>query len=136
MERDDEYSEAIKEDTSSIDLSKFPNLERYFNHFEETDGVPEMQDCLPNLIIWIRLIVEPKEGEWIDPMRFFGLDDEDAEDFYSWGHNSRWKNVFWTYAQCNLKHVKEKCRELAELHGDPNVEEYVSKAKEKETSEK
>ena len=78
----------------NTDLSEFPNLERYFNHFVETDGSPEMQDCLPNLIIWIRLIVEPHEGKWIDPMTFFGLDDEDAEDFYTWGHNSRWKNVF------------------------------------------
>ena len=120
----------------NTDLSEFPNLERYFNHFAETDGAPEMQDCLPNLIIWIRLIVEPQEGEWIDPMTFFGLDDEDAEDFYSWGHNSRWKNVFWPYALNELEHVKAKCLELAKDHGDPSVEDYVGKAKENETSEK
>ena len=136
MDSEDDFFEDSKEDTSSIDLSEFPNLERYFNHFEETDGVPEMQGCLPNLIIWIRLIVEPKDGDWIDPMSFFGLDDEDAEDFYSWGHNSRWKNVFWTFAQSNLKLVKEKCLELAKEHGDPSVEDYVGKANEKETSEK
>lgn len=118
-----------------IDLSKFPNLERYFKHFEETKGLPEMQDCLPNLIIWIRLIVELQEGERIDPMRFFGLDDEDAVDFYSWGHSSRWKNVFWSYALNELEHVKEKCLELANEHGDPSVEDYIKKANE-ESSQK
>ena len=108
------------------DISKYPNLERYYKHFEESYGKSERHDdSFPNLIIWIRLVVEPEEGEWTDVAQFFELDEDDAEDFYSWGHNSRWANVFLPFALNNMDLVKEKCIELAEKHGDPNVEEYL-----------
>lgn len=107
------------------DISKFPNLSRYFNHFEDTDGAPERKDSLPYLIIWIRLLVEPEDDEWLCAPEVFELSDEDAEEFYSWGSNSRWKNVFWDFIANNLDDVKEKCIELAEQYGDPSVEEYL-----------
>ena len=109
-------------------LSKYPNLKRYFKHFAKNEGEPELNGFLPNLIVWIRLLVEPENGEWTDPVAFFGLTGDEAEDFFSWGSNSRWKNVFWPFAIENLDLVKEKCMELAELHGDPSVEEYREKA--------
>ena len=112
------------------DISKYPNLERYYKHFEETNGKSERNDNgFPNFIIWIRLVVEPEEGEWTDPAKFFELDDDDAEDFNSWGHNSRWAHVFLPFALHNMEFVKEKCIELAEKHGDPNVEEYLKRDK-------
>lgn len=110
------------------DISKYPNLERYYTHFEKTKGLSERQDgSFPNLIIWIRLNVEPEyDGkEWIDAAQFFELDEDDTEEFYSWGHNSRWANVFLPFALINLDLVREKCIELAEKRGDPNVEEYL-----------
>ena len=110
------------------DISKYPNLERYYRHFEETNGQSERHDdSFPNFIIWIRLVVEPEdEGkEWTDVAQFFELDEDDAEDFHSWGHNSRWANVFLPFALHNMDLVKEKCIELAERFGDPNVEEYL-----------
>jgi hypothetical protein len=128
MNSNDGFSEDSRDGASSIDLSKFPNLERYFNHFERTNGLPEMKDCLPNLLIWIRLIVEPDDGEWIDPSKFFKFNKEDSIEFSCWGRHSRWKNVFWPFAQNNLEFVKEKCLELAEAHGDPSVEDYVKNA--------
>ena len=112
------------------DISKYPNLERYFKHFEETSGTPESNNCLPYLIVWIRLLVEPEDGKrWIDPPAFFGLDEDEAEDFYSWGHNSRWKNTFWDFAINNIDRLKEKCIELAGSRGDPSVEEYIKNDK-------
>ena len=108
------------------DISKYPNLERYYRHFEETNGKSERNDdSFPNLIVWIRLVVEPEDGEWTDPAQFFELDEDDAEDFHSWGHNSRWAHVFLPFALHNMDLVKEKCIELAERFGDPNVEEYL-----------
>ena len=108
------------------DISKHPNLERYCRHFEETNGRSERHDdSFPNFIIWIRLVVEPDEGEWTDVAQFFQLDEDDAVEFNSWGHNSRWANVFLPFALNNLGLVKEKCIELAERFGDPNVEEYL-----------
>ena len=63
------------------DISKYPNLERYYKHFEETNGRSERHDdSFPNFIIWIRLVVEPEEGEWTDPAKFFELDEDDAFD--------------------------------------------------------
>ena len=112
------------------DISKYPNLERYYKHFEETNGKSERNDdSFPNFIIWIRLVVEPEEGEWTSPPAFFEFDEEDAEEFYSWGHNSRWAHVFLPFAIHNMELVKEKCIELAEKHGDPNVEEYLKRDK-------
>lgn len=72
------------------DISNYPNLERYFNHFVNTRGEPESGDCLPYFIVWIRLLVEPDDGEWINPAAFFEMNEEDKERFHCWGHNSRW----------------------------------------------
>ena len=113
------------------DISKYPNLERYYRHFEETQGKSERHDySLPNFIIWIRFAVEPNDGkEWTDVVQFFELDEDDALEFNSWGHNSRWANVFLPFALNNMEFVKGKCIELAERFGDPNVEEYLKRDK-------
>ena len=111
------------------DITKYPNLERYFNHFDDTYGQKENKESLPYLIVWVRLLVEPEEGEWTDPTIFFEMDDDETEQFFSWGSNSRWKNVFWDFALNNIDLVKDKCLELAGKYGDPNVEEYLEKYK-------
>lgn len=107
------------------DMSNYPNLERYFNHFANAHGEPESRDCLPYLIVWIRLLVEPDDGERTDPTAFFEMDKEDTERFHCWGRNSRWKNVFWDFALNNLDKMKEKCIELANRQGDPDVEDCL-----------
>lgn len=107
------------------ELSKYPNLERYVRHFDETGGSAEERGGLPFLIVWIRLVTEPEEGTWTDPAQFFELDDDDTTEFYSWGTNSRWANVFCPFVENNLDFVVEKCIELAVEHGDPSVEEYL-----------
>lgn len=118
-------SDFFENTTENIDLSKYPNLERYFNDYVESDGAL-LEDCrLPNLIMWIRLLVEPDKGEWTDPTEFFEMEDDDAEEFCSWGSNSRWKNVFMPLVMTDPEFFKRKCLELAETKGDPNVEEWL-----------
>ena len=115
-------------DDNSDELSKYPNLARYYRHFEEHHGEGEVSGWMPKLITWIRTIVEPDEGEWIDPVQAFGMEEYDAEEFCSWGHNSRWWNVFWPFAASDMERTRESCLLLAEKHGDPNVDERYDNA--------
>ena len=109
------------------EMSNYPNLARYFKHFKENGGRSEEPECLPYLVIWIRLLVEnvEEEGKWVDVPSFFGFDEVDTEEFNSWGRNSRWKNVFMPFATHFIDRIEEKCLELAKDRGDPNVEDWL-----------
>lgn len=102
------------------ELGKYPHLKEYFEHFERTGGVPEKREYLPFLVIWIRTIVEKHR---IDPTAFFKMDAETADEFFSWGRNSRWANAFCSHVECNMEMVLEKCLELADTYGDIDVME-------------
>lgn len=54
---------------------------------------------LPPLIIWFR---ERFENDQIRLTEILEWDDETMEDFFSWGHNSRWANTFWAEMDANF----------------------------------
>ncbi len=100
-----------------MDIGDCPNLKRYYEHFSATNGEAEIPGRLPRLIIWIRLSTEDAENEeLVSVPKFFEMDYETEIEFYSWGHNSRWMNVFWRYAINNKELIKEKCLEIASLN--------------------
>lgn len=74
----------------------FKNLDRYVKNFEKEN---ESDRYLPKLAVYIREFLHIIE---LDPAEFFGWEDDIAEDFYSWGHNSRWANTFLPMLQANL----------------------------------
>lgn len=115
LDGDDGAAEMLAE------LDKYPNLKKYFTFFMETDaGLPEDPGLLPRLIVWIRTHVDAND---IDPAEFFDMDEETAEDFYTWGHNSRWKNVFCDYIESYRSLALARCLELARRYGDPAIDE-------------
>jgi len=73
--------------------TKYRYLYKAVKHYWETNGKPEHKDCLPNLIVWIRQVVP----DTIDIPEYFEMGERVKEDFYSWGHNSRWSNTFRDY---------------------------------------
>ena len=107
------------------DLDKYPHLKKAVEHFYDTDGQAEELGLLPNLIIWIRNTIPDS----VDPAEFFGMDNDTAEDFYSWGHNSRWANTFWTYLQTHFDWCVACCLDLADQYGDFDVEQTLKEAK-------
>ena len=109
-------------------LNKYPNLTKAVKHYEDTDGDSEHEGYLPNLIVWIRQVL-PID---IDPAEYFEMDDETAEDFYSWGHNSRWNHTFRDWLDSGFEFCVEKCIDLAEEYGDYDIEAYMTRKKEDE----
>lgn len=103
-------------------LKRFKNLYRYALYFAKNNGDSEHYMRLPNLTIWCRLTLE-KNG--VDVPNFFGWDDAVAEDFYSWGHNSRWNHTFgyWMEQWILDKEVIDMLEEAAIEYGDPDVYE-------------
>ena len=122
--------------TPNSEFSKYPNLQKYLSHFYENKGTPEHRGYLPNLILWVELLTAEFEIEnniteidskHIDIASFFEMAEDDADEFHSWGHSSRWKNVFWPFAECNQEIMERKCLKLASLRGDPDVDEIILK---------
>lgn len=109
-----ETNDRIKEllDTKVI---KYPNLHKYITNFIKNNGESEDPEYLPKLLVWIRRTTDDRPVD-------FHMDDETYEEFCCWGHNSRWKNVFWNYMIDNLEYVIEVCLELAKRNGDCEIE--------------
>ena len=111
------YENLLKE------LEKYPHLKAAVEHFYDTDGKPEHEYKLPNLIVWIRQMLD-KSGE--EAAEYFDMPEETREDFWSWGHNSRWSNTFWCYLERHFCWCVGICIDLAEEYGDFDVESYMN----------
>ena len=73
--------------TSTCDrLNNYPVLKSVTDDFIINNGVDPDPAYLTDLVVYIRKLN-------VDEPEFFGWDDETAEDFYTWGHNSRYGNV-------------------------------------------
>lgn len=94
---------------------KYPNFHTYATQFIKNDGKSEDKEFLPKLIVWIRKTTDDRPDG-------FTMDDDTYEEFCSWGHNSRWQNVFWDYLTSNLDYAIGVCLDLAREHGDCRVE--------------
>lgn len=86
-------------------LATYPELNKLVREFIETDGECPLVDgerVLPHFVHWLklRLLNDSDNGKMRERTGW----DEDADaEFYSWGHNSRWANVFWPWVESNLK---------------------------------
>ena len=113
-------------------LKQYPNLEAAVNEFVETNGRGTESGTLPKFIYWLRCKIESHfdgdpgsitcwpNAEYIEDE---GLEnDEDTidwdEDFWSWGHNSRWANTFTLWVEQNFNDMVNSAIEIAEECGD------------------
>lgn len=109
IEKIEELEETCKNTSENLDDS-----------LEECDL--DLEDCIqkykdksedyPSLLRWIAIQTFNKA---VSPSNFFEMDEETAYDFNCWGHNSRWKNVFWDYLNKNTEKCLEKCKILNTL---------------------
>jgi len=114
-------------------IKDYPNLYDYYDHYIKTNGAREHEGCFPNLIIWIREALEENQYEVTS---LFDMTKEDEEEFWSWGHNSRWNYVFapmiYQYLIDGDENTRDWCvsvlLNIAEDYGDPDVEKkYFTK---------
>lgn len=67
-------------------VERHHELHRCVVDFIKNNGTNPKPGYLTDLTVFIRNLD-------LDEPEFFGWDDEVADDFYSWGHNSRYANV-------------------------------------------
>ena len=80
-------------------LNKFPGLKSVVEKFIASDGLHIYPGVLCDLTVYIRIL-------GLDEPFFFGWNKYDTEEFYSWGHNSRYSNVLEPMLCCNLnRHI-------------------------------
>lgn len=109
------------------DLKKHKNLYQYFKYWL-LNQCAEHDRYLPNLVIWFREIFDRAGID--DVPEYLGWDADMAEDFWSWGHNSRWNHTFSVWLECEPEDAMKCAIDLADEHGDPDIEEMYFKNKE------
>lgn len=95
-------SENLNDDLEECDLDLDDCIQKYKDTFEN----------YPSLLTWIS---KQTYNKGVNPPEFFEMDEETTYYFNCWGHNSRWKNVFWNYLNNNVEKCIEKCKILNTL---------------------
>jgi hypothetical protein len=72
-------------------MNKYKHLTEYISSYKANGGASEKPPYLPKLVVYFREALEDTVENIPD---FFGWDDETAEDFFTWGRNSRWAHTF------------------------------------------
>lgn len=114
-------------------MDEYPNLKRYFDDYIANKGVAEHEGCYPNLIIWVREALGEQGHMIVD---YLEMPDFEVDEFWSWGHNSRWRHVVQPYFYEYLVEgtidqrnaMAEMLEDIAGIYGDPDIEQkYFSK---------
>jgi len=100
-------------------LESYPNLKKYVEHYIETDGEPEDEGCISNLVCYFKLQCLKHN---LNETKVFKWNKKISDDFYTWGTNSRWSNTFDTFLYYNFQYVVEIGISLAEKYGDIDVD--------------
>ena len=74
------------------DLWKY--LNSYVKSYKENNGCSEHPHYLPMLVIYFRYAFDKLGINDVEVTKFLGWDGETAEDFLTWGHNSRYAHTF------------------------------------------
>lgn len=110
-------------------LKQYPKLEAAINEYIELNGRSRTPGHLSDFIYWLRCKIEKYfDGDpghitcWpnAESIECEGLENEVDwdEDFWSWGHNSRWANTFTLWVDENFNDMVNSAIELAEEYGD------------------
>ena len=100
-------------------LKQFPFLESYVKSYIENEGMPEETGHICKLTYFFKRMDIEHE---LDLQFLFDWDDETAEDFYSWGHNSRCANTFEGQMEGCLEDYVDVAIDLAKEYGDIDLD--------------
>lgn len=99
-------------------LEQYPKLKECVEEYIELDGDSKKPGYLPKLVVYVRCME-------LDEPEFFRFDEELADEFYSWGHNSRYAHVFNPLLYENLNEYLEAILEELDWRHEKWVEEGV-----------
>lgn len=74
------------------DLWKY--LNSYVKSYKDNEGYPEHPHYLPMLVIYFRYAFDKLGINDVEVTDLLDWDEETAEDFLTWGHNSRYSHTF------------------------------------------
>ena len=115
-------------------LKNYPRLKKYATHFEKTSGDAEIAGYLPFVVIWFRDLFKRARIDDGEVPVLFEMDDDTAEDFWSWGHNSRYSNVFSWWILDDIDFAIDVALQIIENNKecsgfDPDIRKKVMKEK-------
>lgn len=120
------------------ELKKYPNLRKYALHFDKTEGTAEKFGYLPFLVIWFRQLFQKTGIQDDEVPALFGYDDEseDAQMFWSWGHNSRYNHIFSMWLEQDINYALMLIFDIIEQNNivgfDPDVKEIIEKERQEQ----
>ena len=106
-------------------IREYPELVRCVSDFIVNNGQNPDPMYLTDLCVYIRNLD-------VDEPALFGWDEETEEDFYSWGHNSRYANVLEPMLYSNFEEMIECLVDYL----DGNLDESKSQMNKKDLSKK
>ena len=102
------------------ELNKFPHLKSYVEEYIKNNGLPDQPGYISSLVYFFkRKCLDNNLSE----EALFGWDEETAEDFYSWGSNSRWANTFDSCLSTHFSEYLDTAIMLAKAYGYNDIYE-------------
>ena len=89
-------------------IAEYPELDRCVRDFIANNGHNPNPLYLSDLTVYVRRLN-------IDEPELFGWDEETTEDFYTWGHNSRYGHVLEPMMAMDLEHHVERIADYLDL---------------------
>lgn len=101
---------------------KWKYLNEYVESYKKNQGVSEIPGFLPKLIVYFREALDKLGLNDGNVPEMFDWDDDTAEDFFTWGHNSRWNHTFGCYLDDNLEEYVQILKDTMENAGVKDFE--------------
>lgn len=99
-------------------LEAYPFLKGYVQEYIDNNGMSTSVGSIPSLTFFFKMKCI-NNGLGVDEL--FDWDVEYAEDFYSWGSNSRWANMFDSYLYDNFNQAVDVALSIVEQYGDSDI---------------
>ena len=105
-------------------LKQYPKLEAAINEYIKLNGRSKTPGHLSDFVYWLRCKIEKYfDGDPSSITCWPNAEDNENEidwdeDFWSWGHNSRWGNTFTIWVAENFNDMVNSAIELAKEYGD------------------
>jgi len=104
---------------SMFDLNYYPNLKKALRSYIDNEGKSEQSGHIPKFVYFFKKMCNEKG---LDPDEIFEWPEDIAEDFWTWGHNSRWAHTGSVWIEDHLEECIQLAIELAEQYGDIDLD--------------
>lgn len=103
-------------------LAQYQYLNQYVDEYITNNGQSTTVGILSSLTFFFKMMCINNS---LDEQQLFDWDEELAQDFYSWGSNSRWANTFDAYLAANFNECVDIALDLVENYGDSDIYENL-----------